>query len=33
MAAVEHGRIHFDRYESYLRILQELRETRKAAHG
>jgi ribosome biogenesis GTPase len=32
-AAVQHGEIHYDRYESYLRILQELRETRKAAHG
>ena len=31
--AVQHGEIHADRYESYLRILQELRETRKAAHG
>jgi len=26
-AAVERGEIHADRYESYLRILQELRET------
>jgi ribosome biogenesis GTPase len=33
MAAVEHGEIHHDRYESYLRILHELRETRKAEHG
>jgi len=32
-AAVQGGQIHYDRYESYLRILQELRETRKAAHG
>jgi ribosome biogenesis GTPase / thiamine phosphate phosphatase len=32
-AAVQRGEIHHDRYESYLRILQELRETRKAAHG
>jgi ribosome biogenesis GTPase len=32
-AAMERGEIHPDRYESYLRILQELRETRKAAHG
>jgi ribosome biogenesis GTPase len=32
-AAVRRGEIHHDRYESYLRILQELRETRKAAHG
>jgi len=32
-AAVQNGEIHYDRYESYLRILQELRETRKAAHG
>ena len=31
--AVQQGDIHADRYESYLRILQELRETRKAAHG
>jgi ribosome biogenesis GTPase len=31
--AVQRGEIHHDRYESYLRILQELRETRKAAHG
>jgi len=33
IAAVESGRIHHDRYESYLRILAELTETRKAAHG
>jgi ribosome biogenesis GTPase / thiamine phosphate phosphatase len=33
MAAVESGHIHHDRYESYLRILAELQETRKAAHG
>jgi ribosome biogenesis GTPase / thiamine phosphate phosphatase len=33
MAAVERGEIHHDRYESYLRILYELRETRKAEHG
>jgi ribosome biogenesis GTPase len=33
IAAVERGEIHHDRYESYLRILQELRETRKAEHG
>ena len=35
MAAVERGEIHPDRYESYLRILHELRETaeRKAEHG
>jgi ribosome biogenesis GTPase len=32
-AAVQAGEIHHDRYESYLRILQELRETRKVAHG
>jgi ribosome biogenesis GTPase / thiamine phosphate phosphatase len=32
-AAAEAGEIHPDRYESYLRILQELRESRKAAHG
>lgn len=31
--AVQRGEIHHDRYESYLRILQELRDTRKAAHG
>jgi ribosome biogenesis GTPase len=31
--AVRRGDVHSDRYESYLRILQELRETRKAAHG
>jgi ribosome biogenesis GTPase len=30
--AVRRGEIHHDRYESYLRILQELKETRKAAH-
>jgi ribosome biogenesis GTPase len=33
IAAVERGDIHPDRYESYLRILAELQETRKAAHG
>jgi putative ribosome biogenesis GTPase RsgA len=33
MAAVENGQIHHDRYESYLRILAELTETRKAVHG
>jgi ribosome biogenesis GTPase / thiamine phosphate phosphatase len=33
MAAVESGLIHHDRYESYLRILAELTETRKSAHG
>jgi ribosome biogenesis GTPase len=32
-AAVQKGEIHYDRYESYLRILTELRETRKASHG
>jgi ribosome biogenesis GTPase / thiamine phosphate phosphatase len=32
-AAVEAGEIHPDRYESYLRILQELRESRRAEHG
>jgi ribosome biogenesis GTPase len=32
-AAVERGRIHHDRYESYLRILTELRESRRSAHG
>jgi ribosome biogenesis GTPase len=31
--AVQRGDIHADRYESYLRILQELRETRKSEHG
>ncbi|HET6452359.1 MAG TPA: ribosome small subunit-dependent GTPase A [Spirochaetia bacterium] len=31
--AVQRGEIHPDRYESYRRILQELTETRKAAHG
>ena len=31
--AVQRGEIHPDRYESYLRILQELQETRKAEHG
>ncbi len=33
MDAVKRGEIHHDRYESYLRILHELRETRKAEHG
>ncbi|HEY9594265.1 MAG TPA: ribosome small subunit-dependent GTPase A [Spirochaetia bacterium] len=33
IAAVQRGEIHADRYESYLRILAELRESRKAAHG
>jgi ribosome biogenesis GTPase len=33
IAAVENGQIHHDRYESYLRILAELTETRKSAHG
>ena len=33
MEAVERGEIHSDRYESYRRILRELRETRKAEHG
>jgi ribosome biogenesis GTPase len=32
-AAAERGDIHADRYESYLRLLAELQETRKAAHG
>lgn len=32
-AAVENGSVHPDRYESYLRILQELREHRRMAHG
>ncbi len=33
MTAVESGLIHYDRYESYLRILAELTEARKSAHG
>jgi ribosome biogenesis GTPase / thiamine phosphate phosphatase len=33
MAAVERGEIHHDRYESYLRILYALRETRKLEYG
>ena len=33
MEAVQRGEIHHDRYESYLRILQDLQETRKAEHG
>jgi ribosome biogenesis GTPase len=32
-AAVGRGEIHHDRYESYLRIIRELRETRNASHG
>ncbi len=32
-AAVERGEIHHDRYESYLRILFELRESRRSVHG
>jgi ribosome biogenesis GTPase / thiamine phosphate phosphatase len=32
-AAAERGEIHPDRYESYVRIVLELQETRKAAHG
>jgi ribosome biogenesis GTPase / thiamine phosphate phosphatase len=32
-AAAGRGDIHPDRYESYLRILQELEETRRADHG
>jgi ribosome biogenesis GTPase / thiamine phosphate phosphatase len=32
-AAAERGEIHPDRYESYLRILQDLEETRRTAHG
>ena len=32
-AGVESGAVHPDRYESYLRILRELREGRRAAHG
>jgi ribosome biogenesis GTPase len=31
--AVERGEIHPDRYESYLRILDELRSSRKSIHG
>jgi ribosome biogenesis GTPase / thiamine phosphate phosphatase len=31
-AAVERGEIHHDRYESYLRIVRELRDSRKADH-
>jgi ribosome biogenesis GTPase / thiamine phosphate phosphatase len=33
MLAVEKGEVHPDRYESYLRILADLQETRRAAHG
>jgi ribosome biogenesis GTPase / thiamine phosphate phosphatase len=33
MAAVEREDIHPDRYESYLRILSDLQETRRTAHG
>jgi ribosome biogenesis GTPase len=32
-AGVERGEVHPDRYESYLRILSELREARRAQHG
>ncbi len=32
-AAVENGEIHYDRYESYLRILVELRDSRRLIHG
>ena len=32
-AAAEAGRIHPDRYESYLRVLSELRDSNRAAHG
>jgi ribosome biogenesis GTPase len=32
-AAVERGELHYDRYESYLRILFELRESRRSVHG
>ncbi len=32
-AAVENGEIHPDRYESYLRILGELRDSRRSIHG
>jgi ribosome biogenesis GTPase len=31
--AVERGELHYDRYESYLRILSELRESRRSVHG
>jgi ribosome biogenesis GTPase len=33
MQAVERGEIDADRYESYLRILSELQETKRAEHG
>jgi ribosome biogenesis GTPase len=32
-AAVERGDIHPDRYESYLRMLAELEQTRRLRHG
>ena len=32
-AAVESGEIHPDRYESYLRIVSELQDARRTAHG
>jgi ribosome biogenesis GTPase len=32
-AGVEEGRIHPDRYESYLRIVAELQDARRTAHG
>jgi ribosome biogenesis GTPase len=32
-AAVEDGQIHSDRYESYLRTLAELQDTRRQGHG
>ncbi len=32
-AAVERGELHRDRYESYIRMLSELREKRRSAHG
>jgi ribosome biogenesis GTPase / thiamine phosphate phosphatase len=31
--AVERGELHHDRYESYLRILFEMKESRRTAHG
>jgi ribosome biogenesis GTPase len=32
-AAVESGEIHPDRYESYLRVLSELRDSRRSRYG
>lgn len=32
-AAVEAGKVHPDRYESYLRVLAELRESGRSSHG